>query len=51
MRQPLATPVEVVRLDPVVVTISKAGYETVRNEERAATELARVSAVVKTRRG
>lgn len=42
---------EVVRLEPVVVTISKQAFETVRNEERAATELARANAVAKTRRG
>ncbi len=41
---------EVVRLEPVVVTISKQAYETVRNEERAATALARAN-VAKTRRG
>lgn len=43
--------IEVVRLEPVVVTISKQAFETVRNEERAATELARANAVAKTRRG
>ena len=47
-RQPQA---EVVRLEPVVVTISKQAFETVRREERAATELARANAVTKTRRG
>lgn len=46
-----AAQTEIVRLEPVVVTISKQAYETVRNEERAATELARANAVAKTRRG
>ena len=46
-----AAPVETVRLAPVVVTISKEAYEVVRNEERAATEVARASAATKVRRG
>ena len=43
-----AAPLEVVRLQPVVVTISKEGYERARTE---ATELARANAARKVTRG
>ena len=51
LRHQQAAQGEVVRLAPVVVTISKEAFETVRNEERAATELARANGMAKTRRG
>ena len=45
-----AAPREVVRLEPIVVTVSKPYFDAVRNE-RAATEVARSSDVRKSSRG
>ena len=48
-----ATPVEVVRLDPVVVTVSKAAFDAMREDGRGAraTRLARSSDARKVARG
>lgn len=51
LRTPVrTTPVEVVRLEPVVVTVSRSTFDAVRKES-AATELARTNDVRKVTRG
>ncbi|MEO8937896.1 MAG: hypothetical protein ABI277_12105 [Burkholderiaceae bacterium] len=45
------TPQEVIRLAPVVVTISKNAFDGIRNEARSETELAGANAARKVTRG